>query len=125
MSLPNSLRSYEDCKSLYEAALADPKGARAKLGTYASCINMRTRMHYFRVLDRTSNADIYPSDHPTHGTSVYDDFVVQILQDQDGEFWLYIQPRSAKILVVEGLSDVGDLVEVEAEEVKYLEGPQS
>ena len=124
MSLPNSLRSYEDCKTLFDAALADPKGARAKLGTYESCMNMRTRMHYFRTLDRKANADIYPSDHPIHGTSAYDDFVVQILRDEDGEFWLYIQPRSAKILVIEGLSDVGGLIDAESEEVKLLEGPQ-
>lgn len=122
MSLPNSLRAYEDCKTLFDAAVADPKGARGKLGTYESCINMRTRMHYFRTLDRKANESIYASDHPMFGTSVYDDLVVQILRDEDDEFWLYITPRSAKIITIEGLSEVGDLVEAEFSEVKMIEG---
>jgi len=121
MSLPTSLRAYEDCKTLYEAATNDPKGVRAKLGLYESCINMRTRMHYFRKLDREANANTYPVDHHMHGVSVYDDFVIQILQDEDKEFWLYIQPRSGKILAIEGLSEVGDLIDVECEEVHLIE----
>ena len=121
MSLPTSLRAYEDCKALYEAALADPKGARACLGTYDACIHMRSRMHYYRKLDREANASIYELGHPMHATSVYDDFVIQILRDEDGEFWLYMQPRSAKILRIEGLSEVPDLIDVEGEEVHLIE----
>jgi len=121
MSLPTSLRSYADCAKLYDAAAADPKGARARLGTYSACLNMRTRMHYFRNLDRKSNADIYPTDHPMHGTSAYDDFVVQIFPDEDGEHWLYITRRSTQVLDIEGLSEVGDLIEVEGHEVHLIE----
>lgn len=121
MSLPTSLRAYADCQKLFESATADPKGARACLGAYEACVNMRTRMHYFRSLDRDSNANIYPKDHPMHGVSAYDDYVVQIIEDEDGMHWLYVQPRSAKILVIEGLSDVGDLIDTTGEEVRMLE----
>ncbi len=121
MSLPSSLRAYEDCRALYDAATADPKGARACLGTYDACVNMRTRMHYFRKLDRESNADVYPSDHPMHGVSTYDDFVIRIVPDEDNEFWIYIERRSARILHVEGLSEVGDLIDVEGDEVHLIE----
>lgn len=121
MSLPNSLRAYSDCKDLYDAALADPKGCRACLGTYESCMSMRTRMHYYRNLDRKANAETYERGHPMHGVSVYDDFVIRILKDEDSAFWLYIQPNSAKILYIEGLSDVPDLIDVEPTETKMLE----
>lgn len=121
MSLPNSLRAYADCIALYDAAVADPKGARACLGTQEACMHMRTRMHYYRKLDREANSDTYESGHPMHGASVYDDFVIQILTDQDGEYWLYIQPRSAKILAIEGLSEVPQLIDVEANEVHLIE----
>lgn len=121
MSLPTSLRAYEDCRKLYEAAAADPKGARACLGTHESCINMRTRMHYFRSLDRDANAQMYPSGHHMHGVSAYDDYVIQIMPDEDGQFWLYLQPRSARILHIEGLSEVGDLIDTEGTEVFAIE----
>lgn len=121
MSLPNSLGSYLDCRSLYDAAVADPKGARACLGTYDACINMRTRMHYFRALDRRANEAIYPKGDPKHGASIYDDYVVQIIRDVDDEFWLYIQPRSARVLAIEGLSTVEDPIDVDGEEVKLIE----
>lgn len=121
MSLPNSLRAYDDCLKLYDAAMADPKGARACLDTYEACLNMRTRMHYFRKLDREANAETYPIDNPMHGVSAYDDLVVQIHPDEDGQFWLYISKRSARILAIEGLSEVGDLIDVEGNEVRLIE----
>lgn len=121
MSMPTSLRAYRDCEELYARAAADPKGARACLGTYESAVQMRTRMHYFRKLDREANLTIYPTGHPMHGESTYDEFVVQIIRDEDDEFWLYITPRSARILAIEGLSEVGELIEAEGEEVHQIE----
>lgn len=121
MSMPNSLLAYQDCRQLFEAAAADPKGARACLGQESSCIHMRTRMHYFRAMDRNANAETYPKGHPMHGVSVYDELVVQIFPDEDGQYWLYIQPRSAHILTIEGLSEVGGLIEVDGAEVHLLE----
>lgn len=111
MSLPNSLRSYDDCRKLYEAAKDDPKGARACLGTHDACIAMRTRMHYFRKLDRDANAAIYPVGDPMHGTSVFDDYMVQILQDTANEYWLYVQPHGARVLAIEGLSEIDEAAE--------------
>lgn len=125
MSQINSLKAYTDCRELYEAALADPKGARAKLGTQDACINMRTRMHYFRKLDREANGRTYPVDHTMHGTSIYDPYVVQMFKDEDGDWWMYVSPR-AKMLYIEGLSEVPDLIDSnvvdgEAHEVHQIE----
>jgi hypothetical protein len=120
MSLPTSLRSYEDCRALYEAACADPKGVRARLGTYEACISMRTRMHYFRSLDREANAKTYPAGHHMSGISAYDGHIAQIIKDEDGMFWLYIQLRVAPTHI-EPLSEVGDLIDVDGEEVQLIE----
>ena len=122
MSLPTTLRAYQDCAELFTAATNDPKGARAKTGTYEAALNLRTRMHYFRKLDRDANATTYPSDHPMHAQSLYDEYVLPApVVDQDGEYWLYVEPRRGKMLAIEGLSDIGDLIEVEATEVHLLE----
>src|SRR5580698_9802163 len=115
MSLPNSLRAYRDCEELFQSATADPKGARACVGTYEAGLNLRTRMHYFRKLDRIANETVYPPDDPMHGQSVYDEYVIpEPMVDQDGEYWLYVEPRRGRIKVIEGLSDVGGLVDAEA-----------
>lgn len=121
MSLPTSLKAYEDCRQLYEAASQDPKGARACLGPYEACVNMRTRMHYYRKLEREANAQVYPKGDPNWGTSVYDEYVIQIIPDEDGNHWLYVQPRSAKILAIEGLSEVPELINIDGYEIKSIE----
>jgi len=111
MSMPTSLRAYADCEALFEQATADPKGCRAQFASEASAIHMRTRMHQFRKLDRDYNAGLYPVEDPKHGTSQYDDFECRIFMDEDNFWWLYIEPRSARVLTVEGLSEVGGLIE--------------
>jgi hypothetical protein len=122
MSVSTSLASYRDCQSLYEKAAKDLEGIRAKLGTYDSCVHMRTRMHYFRKLDRDANAATYPAGHHMHGVSPYDDYVIQIAKDEDGEFWLYVTARSAKILTVESLH-TGEEIEGYATEVFAIAAP--
>lgn len=123
MSLPTSIASYRDCQSLYEKAAKDHEGIRAKLGTYEACIQMRTRMHYYRVLDRKANAETYPDGHPMHGVSAYDDFVIQIAKDEDGDFWLYVTARSAKIITIESLHTGDEIIDGEGEEVFALAAP--
>lgn len=126
MSQINSLRAYTDCQALFDAATNDPKGARALIGTWEQCINMRTRMHYFRKLDREANEKTYPPDHPAHGTSTYDPYVVRLLPDEDGQWWVYVQPR-APDMIIEGLSEGGDqlidlnVTDTEAHEVHQIE----
>jgi hypothetical protein len=120
MSLPTSLGSYLDCRHLFDSALLDPKGARACLGTREACLNMRTRMHYFRSLDRKASESIYPRESPKFGTSVYDDFRIVLQADTAGEFWLYIEPYSARILEIQGLSTL-EPIDVDGEEVRLIE----
>lgn len=129
MSLPTTLGAYRECEDIFERAVADPKGVRVQVGSQEGAINLRSRLHYFRKLDRDANAKTYPTDHPQHGQSLYDDFVVQMYPDEDrdaGRWWLYIQPRSSKILAIEPLSETDDLIEVapldgEAHEIHQIE----
>jgi hypothetical protein len=121
MALPNSLGAYRDCADLFDRATIDPKGVRACLGTYEQCFAKRQRMHYYRNLDRRANATTYPTGHPMHNASAFDDYMLQIIKDIDGEFWLYITPRSAQVLHIEGLSEVEDLIDVQGTEVYLIE----
>ena len=121
MSLPSSIGAYRDCQDLFDRAKADPKGIRACLGTYEACFQKRQRMHYFRSLDREASKSVYPGDHPSFGLSVYDDLMLTIIPDEDKQWWLYIQPRAGQILHIEGLSEVPDLIDVDATEVQLIE----
>jgi hypothetical protein len=123
MSLSNSLGAYRDCAAYFDRACADPKGIRLCGGTHAVCFSLRQRMHHFRNLDRRANAATYPDGHPMHNASAYDDYVLQIFRDDDDppRWWLYISPRSAQILAIESLSEVGELIDVEGTEVHLIE----
>ncbi len=121
MSLPQSLGAYRDCASYFDRATSDPRGIRLCGQTYEICFGLRQRMHYYRNLDRRANANTYPEGHPMAGTSVYDDYILQIIKDEDDAWWLYITPRSAQVLHIEGLSEVGELIEVERNEVHMIE----
>lgn len=127
MSQINSLLAYGDCQRLFEAALKDAKGARAMIGSYEQCLNMRTRMHYFRNLDRKANLQVYPVGNAMHGTSIYDPYVVRNpVKDEDGNWWLYVEPRSNTEMVIEGLSEGGlefieNVTDVESHEVHLIE----
>lgn len=120
MSQIESLIAYEDCRKVFDAATKDPKGARALIGDHGMAQNMRTRMHYFRNLDRKANKLTYPETHALHGTSVYDAYVVRILMDEDRKFWVYVEPRGVVGMVIEGLSEVPEIAG-EAEEVLQIE----
>ncbi len=126
MSLPTSLSAYQDCQELFDKAVSGAKGARFKLNSFEACVQLRTRLHYFRKLDRGSNAEVYPPGHPQHGQSIYDQYVVQIIPDADfrqtGEHWIYISRRTSAILVSETLDDDDVLIENgEATEIHLIE----
>ncbi len=120
MSLSTSIRAYADCEALFASAAADPKGCRARLGTYERCIALRTRLHYYRSLDREANAKMYPAGHHMSGVSAYDTYVCRIIPDEDGQFWIYIEPRVAPDHI-EPLSETPDLIDVEGTEISLLE----
>lgn len=131
MTLPTSLKAYPDCEALWDAALADKAGARARVRSYDAAVNLRSRMHYYRNLIRRQNTTIYPPEAPLHGTSAYDHLFIQMFPDEDDRavFWLYVTPRDANELLIEGLSDTPALmsantIDGEAHEVRSLAAPE-
>ncbi len=126
MSLPTTLGAYRDCEEIFQRAAADRSGARVQVADYNAAVVLRTRLHYFRKLDRAANAEVYPPGHPQHGQSIYDDYFVSMYPDEDDNgYWLYIEPRSKKILTIEGLSETPPLLDnvtdVEAHEIHQIE----
>lgn len=121
MSLPNSLKAYTDVQRMFEKAEQGTKGARFKLSTREECINLRTRLHYYRTLDREANAKTYPADHHLHGQSPFDEFVVQIVPDQDAGHWIYIVRRGANILAEELLDSDDFLLDVAPTDTEGVE----
>ena len=111
MSLPTSLLSYSDCVSLYEAALADPVGARLDFSTPAGAQYFVARMHQCRVLDRKFNAEVHTKGAKMHGRSHYDSLVCRIKPGRIGNdmvWWVYVERAAARIEGFQSLSTVED-----------------
>lgn len=130
MTLPTSLKAYPDCEALWDAALADKAGARARVRSQDAAINLRSRMHYYRNLLRRQNKELFPPDHPQWGTSVYDHLYIQMFPEEGGgNWWLYVTPRDTADMVIEGLSDSPPLldgpppIDGHAHEVRQLAAP--
>ena len=106
MALPETMAAYDDCYSLYEAAQADGRGARALLPTYGEALMMRMRLNQARVLERRESARLYERTDHRHGKSENDKFKVTIRESVEGDgWWVYIEVWTLNCITVEGLSD--------------------
>lgn len=106
MGLPSTLGAYEDCFALFDAAIADSRGIRAKFPDHGTANHFQMRMHQARKLKRHEACRIYPRDDHRWGQSEYDRFIVQVREDTLGGWWIYVQPHGAKILTVESLGEL-------------------
>jgi hypothetical protein len=97
MGHSRSLRTYDDCKELFDAAVAQ-NGIRITCTRGGQAVNLRARLNHFRTLDRESMAEIYPTDHPKHGISAYDPFVIRL-----DNLTLTIEPRGSADYTIEPL----------------------
>ena len=104
MSTSTSRKSYADCYTLLDQALDSAIGIRIDLGEgdpgVGAAHQLRMRLHYARRLSREEAEEVYPSDHPSHGVSVYDSLVIRI-REAEGKWWIYIQPWVVKGAVEE------------------------
>jgi hypothetical protein len=107
MSLPKSLRAYEDAKVILDEAL-EHGGVRVNCKNLGQAVNLRARIHRFRVLDRDFYAQAFPPDDPRHGISAYDNLLVR-LDSNSGKSILIIEPRQIGGYTIEPLkSTPGD-----------------
>lgn len=108
MPLPSSPLAYSDCYQLFDAAMADPKGARVFKGTEQAAAHFRLRCNYARVVNREENLKTYEKGHPLHGRSEYDQVILTLKQDEEDQWWVYaervqdIQSDIEPLSVIEG-----------------------
>lgn len=108
MSLPTNIGAYDDCFRLFDRAVADTTGVRALFVDKPKAMTFQMRLHQARSLDREEAKRIYSRDAPQWGRSEYDKLIVQVLEDTDGNWWVYIKQRGDEIVEVESLSEIED-----------------
>ncbi len=104
MPLSDSRLAYKDCYAFLDQALEDGKGARVPFSNFASASYFRMRCHQARTINKRENKQIYQKGDPMWGLSEYDQLVVRIKEDTEGEFWVYAEIHSTAALEIELLS---------------------
>lgn len=107
MPVSSSLLSYSDCTALFDKALEDPKGARYQVadGDLGKSRYFAMRMHQARSLDRKENKGIYEPGDKLYGRSLYDPLIVQLKQDTEGKWWVYVVHTEIDEAEIESLSE--------------------
>lgn len=105
MTVSNSLLSYQDCFELLDRAIEDKVGARYQVRDHDAAINLRSRIHYARKLDRNKNAQIFDAGHPMHGCSQYDALTVRIRFVSE-DCYVYLERTDRVQGEIEALSEV-------------------
>ena len=105
MALNENIAAYEDCIPIWDRALADPKGARACLGSYDEAYRYSMRMQMCRRLFRDESRRAWPKGDPGYNKSPWDGLKVTKREDTEGTWWVYITPHGQEIIAVEGLSE--------------------
>lgn len=90
MVTSNSKLSFDDCFDAFDRALSATKGIRMTFADYGAANHFRVRLHKARVKDREANAETYDEDHPSHGTSKYDELIVK-LREVEGKGVIMIE----------------------------------
>lgn len=110
MPVSNSRLSYSDCFTLFDKALEDSKGARYQVNkglTRGDAWQFRLRMHNARQIDRRDNKDLFPDPgEPLHGRSIYDPLLIQIKQDVEEKWWIYVVHTEIEAGDIEALSEL-------------------
>ena len=102
MALSNSRLAYADCYAIFDRAVEDAIGARAKCESEKDAIYLRMRLHTARKISRKENAETYSEGHPLHGRSAYDKFACRV-REVNSEWYVYVE-RHQSDFDIEGLS---------------------
>lgn len=107
MSLPNQVAAFTDCYDLYERALHDSLGARAKLPSYKDATLYQLRLHHARSLLRLESRRIYDSADIRYNKSEFDCLKATVRMDPSGAWWVYITRHGQEVETIESLSESG------------------
>ena len=105
MSLPLQMAAYGDCFELFERAKADSIGIRAFVGKKTAAERLRYRMQMARRLARDESKRLYDRDSPQWNKSEFDDLILLLRQDVDGDWWIYVERYGQEIGAIESLSE--------------------
>lgn len=109
MPVSNSRLSYSDCFTLFNKAYEDPKGARYQVNggkNRGDSWQFRLRMHNARQIDRKDNKEIYEPGDPLYGRSIFDPLIIQIKQDTEELWWIYVVHTEIDGDQIESLSEL-------------------
>lgn len=102
MSLPTRIAAYEDCFKLFDEAIDN--GARAQFATHGEAHIYSLRLNQARALRALENQRLYPKDDPAWGKTDYDHLIVRKpREDDEGKWWVYVEPAGSNILTIERL----------------------
>ncbi len=107
MSLPTQIAAYGDCFDLFNRAKNDDRGIRVFIGLENVALRLRHRMQMARRLQRDESKRLYDLHAPQWGKSEFDDLVVTVRKDTEGDWWLYIERYGMEIGEIESLSETG------------------
>lgn len=93
MSASTSHASYEDCFQTFDEAMAQANGIRIEVPSESEGMQLFTRLHFSRQMDRDNNKRIYALTDPMYGVSAYDPLIVRKPRFVDEKWWVYIEPR--------------------------------
>lgn len=77
MPYNKSPAAFEDCRQVFEQAMATPRGIRLTLASTGAATGLIGRLNTYRKMDRETNKSIYPPDDPMHGTSDFDRYIIR------------------------------------------------
>ena len=104
MSLPTRIAAYEDCFDVFDRAVTF--GARVQFKTLGEANMYGLRLNQARALRAAENKRLYPSDHVSWGKTDYDHLIVRKpREDDEGKWWVYIEPAGSDIVCVEILNE--------------------
>ena len=110
MTNPTSRIAYTQFFSVFDQALASPKGVRLAFTRRAEATFYVARLHAARDIDRRTNKEIYEPGHPLHGCSGYDILICrQPRLADDGKWWVYVERNDHIKPFIEDIPEVDDL----------------
>ena len=101
MTISTSPKAFEDCYTLLQQALDSPNGIRQGFPSSGLARHQVSRLNRARNNQREQNREIYPPDHPSHGTSPYDTLVIRTPRKVDGKWYIHIEPRTVSGVIEE------------------------
>lgn len=78
MPLSKAIGSYEDCRQIFERALAAERGIRITRKDKGSAVQLRHRMNAYRSAMRKESLKIYKEGDPGWNKSPYDHLVLKV-----------------------------------------------